>query len=93
MTARLRSTWVPSLARRYRRPGGPWDVPTIDALISNTYRGGYLKTIGRTGEHLAACLRVGKKVPVFRAERAWGFERFDEQARLLEGHARTQAGA
>ena len=34
MTARLRPTWVPSQARTYRRPGGPWDVPTLDALIS-----------------------------------------------------------
>jgi cyclohexanecarboxylate-CoA ligase len=34
VTARLRSTWVPNLARRYRRPGGPWDVPTLDALLS-----------------------------------------------------------
>ena len=34
MTARLRPTWVPRLARSYRRPGGPWDVPTLDALIS-----------------------------------------------------------
>jgi cyclohexanecarboxylate-CoA ligase len=25
---------VPSRARAYRRPGGPWDVPTLDALIS-----------------------------------------------------------
>ncbi len=34
MTARLRPTWVPSQARAYRRPGGPWDVPTLDDLIS-----------------------------------------------------------
>jgi cyclohexanecarboxylate-CoA ligase len=34
VTARLRATWVPSLARSYRRPGGPWDVPTLDALIA-----------------------------------------------------------
>ncbi len=34
MTARLRPTWVPDLARRYRRPGGPWDVPTLDTLLS-----------------------------------------------------------
>ncbi len=34
MTARLRPTWVPSQARTYRRPGGPWDVPTLDTLIS-----------------------------------------------------------
>jgi cyclohexanecarboxylate-CoA ligase len=25
---------VPSQARAYRRPGGPWDVPTLDELIS-----------------------------------------------------------
>lgn len=34
MTARLRPTWVPRLARTYRRPGGPWDVPTLDTLLS-----------------------------------------------------------
>jgi cyclohexanecarboxylate-CoA ligase len=31
---RVRATWVPSAASRYRRAGGPWDVPTLDALIS-----------------------------------------------------------
>ena len=35
MTDRLRPTWVPRLARTYRRPGGPWDVPTLDALLSH----------------------------------------------------------
>lgn len=34
VTARLRATWVPSLARTYRQAGGPWRVPTLDALIS-----------------------------------------------------------
>ncbi len=34
MTDRLRATWVPRLARTYGRPGGPWDVPTLDALLS-----------------------------------------------------------
>ncbi len=34
MTPRLRPTWVPDLARRYRRPGGPWDGPTLDTLLS-----------------------------------------------------------
>jgi cyclohexanecarboxylate-CoA ligase len=34
VTDRLHATWVPHLARRYRRPGGPWDVPTLDHLIS-----------------------------------------------------------
>ncbi len=34
MTARLRPTWVPSRAENYRRPGGPWDVPPLDTLLS-----------------------------------------------------------
>jgi cyclohexanecarboxylate-CoA ligase len=34
VTARLRATWVPDLARKYRRPGGPWTVPNLDALIA-----------------------------------------------------------
>jgi acyl-CoA synthetase (AMP-forming)/AMP-acid ligase II len=34
VTTRLRPTWVPRLARTYRRPGGPWDVATLDVLLS-----------------------------------------------------------
>jgi hypothetical protein len=64
-------------------------VDAVETLVSNTYRGAYLRTIGRTGEHLAACLRIARAVPVFRAERAWGFERFEAQASRLEAHARA----
>jgi hypothetical protein len=65
-------------------------VDAVDTLMSNTYRGAYLRTIGRTAEHLAACLRVVRAVPVFRAQRLWGFERFDEQAQRLHDHAIAQ---
>ena len=68
-------------------------VDRVETLVSNTYRGGYLKAISRTGEHLAACLKVARAVPVFRAGRLWGFDRFEEQALLLESHARAQVGA
>jgi cyclohexanecarboxylate-CoA ligase len=34
VTDRLRATWVPSQAKAYRRPGGPWTVPTLDTLLS-----------------------------------------------------------
>jgi cyclohexanecarboxylate-CoA ligase len=34
VTTRLRPTWVPHLARTYRRPGGPWDVPVLDSLLT-----------------------------------------------------------
>jgi hypothetical protein len=65
-------------------------VDAVETLVANTYRGGYLSMIGRTREHLAACIRVARAVPVFRAERLWGFERFDEQARRLSDHATAQ---
>jgi hypothetical protein len=64
-------------------------VEAVETLVSNTYRGGYLKTIGRTGAHLAACLAVARAIPVFLAERAWGFDRFEAQASRLEAHARA----
>jgi cyclohexanecarboxylate-CoA ligase len=43
VTAHLRATWVPSRARHYRRPGGPWQVPTLDALLSS---GGGVRGVG-----------------------------------------------
>jgi hypothetical protein len=66
-------------------------IEAVETLVANTYRGGYLKTIGRTGEHLAACLAVARQVPIFRARREWGFERFDEEAARLLAHAQAQA--
>lgn len=68
-------------------------VDAVETIVSNTYRGAYLKTIGRTGEHLAACLRVARQVPVFRAARLWGFDRFDAQAEALRAHAEAQVRA
>lgn len=65
-------------------------VEAVDTLMSNTYRGGYLSMIGRTREHLTACIRVARAVPVFRAQRLWGFDRFEEQARRLSNHAVEQ---
>ena len=64
-------------------------VEAVDALVSNTYRGAYLHTIGRTGEHLMTCLKLAKAVPIFSAERLWGFDQFEEQAKLLEAHIRS----
>lgn len=65
-------------------------VEAVETLVSNTYRGGYLNMIGRTREHLTACVRVARAVPVFRAQRLWGFDRFDEQAQRLSDHAAGQ---
>ncbi len=64
MTDRLRPTWVPRLARTYRRPGGPWDVPTLDALISA--RGGEIvdgdtRLSARQADALVAAVAGGLK--------------------------------
>ena len=62
MTASLRPTWVPSLARTYRRPGGPWDVPTLDALISargGTIVDGNTRLSSASAEALVATLAGG----------------------------------
>ena len=56
-------------------------------LVSNTYRGSYLHSIGRTHDHLMTCVRLAGAVPVFSAERVWGFDSFERQAELIERHA------
>jgi hypothetical protein len=68
-------------------------VEAVDALVANTYRGGYVGRIGATRQHLTACLELVRKVPVFAATRIWGFAGFDEQAAALEAHARAQIAA
>lgn len=64
-------------------------IEAVDALVANTYRGGFLKAIGGTGRHLSQCLSVVSRSPVFRAERLWGYDSFEEQAAVLEDHARA----
>lgn len=64
MTAHLRATWVPSLARTYRRPGGSWDVPTLDALISahgGEIVDGDTRLSSAQAENLVAALAGGLK--------------------------------
>ena len=68
-------------------------VEAVDALVSNTYRGQFVTMIGGTAPHLATCLKVARLVPVFRAERVWGHDRFEVQARLLEAHALSLPGS
>jgi hypothetical protein len=64
-------------------------VEAVEALVANTYRGRYVPLIGETQRHLLQCLALVQKIPVFRAQRVWGMGSFDEQARLLEEHARA----
>jgi hypothetical protein len=61
----------------------------VEAMIANTYRGAYVRPMGRTREHLLACAQLARTVPVFRARRRWGFDSFDSEGAALEAHARS----
>lgn len=61
----------------------------VEALVANTYRGAYVPLMGRTREHLQACLALARAVPVFRLSRRWGLEALAEQAESVADHART----
>ncbi|HYW17688.1 MAG TPA: hypothetical protein VE891_16235 [Allosphingosinicella sp.] len=60
----------------------------VEAMIANTYRGAYVRPMGRTRQHLLACAQLARTVPVFRARRRWGFGSFDVEGAALEAHAR-----
>ena len=60
----------------------------VGALVGNTYRGGYLRMMGTTAQHLFACTRLARSVPVFSAKRFWSLDAFDAEAEKLEAHAR-----
>jgi hypothetical protein len=60
----------------------------VEAMIANTYRGSYIRPMGRTREHLMACAQLARTVPVFRARRRWGYDSFDIEGAALEAHAR-----
>lgn len=59
-------------------------VAAVDALVSNTYRGNYLRNMGGAEQHLRACMSLASAVPISVAERRWGFDLFADQARALE---------
>ncbi|MGA9580705.1 MAG: hypothetical protein WBR13_01900 [Allosphingosinicella sp.] len=60
----------------------------VEAMIANTYRGAYVRLMGRTRQHMMACAGLARTVPVFRARRRWGYDSFDVEGAALEAHAR-----
>ena len=59
------------------------------ALMANSYRRAWLDAMGRTADHFLACAALTRRVPVFRAGRRWGLDRFDTEAERLLAHARA----
>jgi hypothetical protein len=61
----------------------------VEALVANTYRGSYVQIMGRTPQHLAACVQLAQQVPVFRVSREWGLDSIKGEARAVAQHARS----
>ena len=61
----------------------------VEALVANTYRGGFVRAAGLAAPHLAACMAVARRVPVFSFERRWDPRDFDADAEALLAHARA----
>lgn len=59
----------------------------VAALVENTYRGGFVHMAGLARVHLGLCVALARCIPVYLAERAWGLDRFDEEAEVLRDHA------
>lgn len=68
-------------------------IEALDAVMANTYRGAYVPLLGRSEQLLASALKVTANIPIYKARRVWGRDRFDEQMALLAGHARKAVSA
>lgn len=62
-------------------------VAALEALVANTYRGGYVPLMGRTAAHLAQCADLTRAVPLFEARRPWDLASLDAVGTALERHA------
>jgi hypothetical protein len=65
----------------------------LEALVANTYRGSYVQIMGRTEQHLRACIQLAQVVPVFRVCREWGLQGIADQASSVAAHARSMIAA
>ena len=87
----LRALYVLERGDRFGiEPLGGLDA--AEAIIANTYRGGFLDTVGSREAHWQASIRLARSTPVFRCERVWGAELLDEQARAMRDHAQKSGG-
>ena len=68
-------------------------IDASEALIANTYRGGFVPLLGRSEQHLQSCIALARQVPLFRAVRRWGRDHYDEDAVRLRDHAESVLGA
>lgn len=63
-------------------------VDSVDALVSNTYRGELIAGAGAIHSHLQQCIELAGTIPIFRVRRPWGLSDFDKVNGALEVHAK-----
>jgi hypothetical protein len=61
-------------------------IEAIDALVANTYRGGYVPMMGTTQKHLESCLALARSVPVFTVRRTWGKDHLEREFGAIREH-------
>jgi hypothetical protein len=61
----------------------------VQALVENTYRGAYVKMLGKTQRHFDQCVSLAKKLAIFEVRRPWGLDVLDQVGIALEAHARA----
>jgi len=66
-------------------------IEAIKALMENTYRGGFIQTVGDSRSHFEKCLELSRQVPIFRLVRPWDPARIDETILKVEEHLGAMA--
>ena len=61
----------------------------VQALVENTYRGKFVKLLGKTQRHLDQCVSLAKNLAVFEVRRPWGLDVLDQVGAALEAHAKS----
>jgi hypothetical protein len=58
----------------------------MEAALGQTYRPNYLRALGLTAQNFRHCAALVARAEVYEAQRAWGFDVFEKEAKRLEGH-------
>lgn len=61
-------------------------IDAVKALMENTYRGSFIRTVGDPRTHFEACLALTRNVPLFALTRPWNVARIDETMQHVEAH-------
>lgn len=61
----------------------------VEAVSANTYRGRLIGEVGDSNAHLAACVTIAQRTPVFRLERPFDRAGFDAQSAAVLDYCRS----